>query len=123
MPWNTSRHASRLACVPVILESPYAGDVAKNEQYGRACLRDSLLRDEAPFASHLLYTQPGVLDDSDPDERRRGIEAGLVIGLAMRRTVVYTDLGISLGMRKGIERARLEHRPVVLRQLGGEWST
>src|SRR4029077_21043205 len=30
-----------------------------------------------PFASHLLDTQPGVLDDQVPDERRLGIAAGL----------------------------------------------
>ena len=32
----------------VVLESPYAGDVARNVRYARACLRDSLLRGEAP---------------------------------------------------------------------------
>ena len=47
----------------VILESPYAGDIERNVAYARAAMRDSLLRGEAPIASHLLYTQPGVLDD------------------------------------------------------------
>ena len=45
----------------VIIESPYAGFVKRNEDYARECLRDSLMRGEAPIASHLLYTQPGVL--------------------------------------------------------------
>lgn len=62
----------------VIIESPYAGDVELNAQYARECLRDSLTRGEAPIASHLLYTQPGVLDDAVPRERALGIEAGLV---------------------------------------------
>ena len=44
----------------VILESPYAGDVAANVKYARRCVRDSLSRGEAPIASHLLYTQPGM---------------------------------------------------------------
>jgi hypothetical protein len=35
------------------------------------------LRGEAPIASHLLYTQPGVLNDGVPAERAHGIEAGL----------------------------------------------
>ena len=48
----------------VILESPFAGDVKRNTAYARAALRDSLLRGEAPIASHLLYTQDGVLDDA-----------------------------------------------------------
>ena len=61
--------------VKVILESPYAGDVEKNIEYARLCLKDSLLRGESPIASHLLYTQ--VLDDTKLDERNLGIDAGL----------------------------------------------
>ena len=41
--------------VLVLLESPYAGYVERNLAYARACMRDCLLRGEAPFASHLLY--------------------------------------------------------------------
>lgn len=48
----------------VIIESPYAGNVEANATYLRRCLRDSLLRGEAPFASHAIYTLPGVLDDA-----------------------------------------------------------
>lgn len=107
----------------VILESPYAGDVDKNVAYARAALRDSLLRGEAPVASHLLYTQPGVLDDDDPDERTRGIEAGLAWGPVAEATVAYVDLGITEGMQRGIERARDEGRPVHLRKLGAPWSS
>ena len=107
----------------VILESPYAGDVDKNVAYARAALRDSLLRGEAPVASHLLYTQPGVLDDGDPDERARGIEAGLAWGPVAEATVVYADLGISEGMQRGIERAREQGRTVHVRKLGEPWSS
>jgi hypothetical protein len=64
----------------VILESPYAGDVETNTTYARACVRDSLSRGEAPLASHLLYTQPGILRDDVPDERQRGMDAGLAWG-------------------------------------------
>ena len=56
----------------VILESPYAGSVEENVAYARAAVRDSLLRGESPIASHLLYTQPGILRDDVPDERRAG---------------------------------------------------
>lgn len=101
----------------VILESPFAGDVEKNLAYARAAMRDCLLRGEAPFASHLLYTQEGVLDDTKPDERRLGITAGLEWGRAAHATVVYDDLGISTGMAQGIERARLDGRPVEYRKL------
>lgn len=101
----------------VIVETPYAGDIERNVAYARACLRDCLSRGEAPFASHLLYTQPGILDDALPHERELGINAGLIWGEAAELTAVYTDLGISSGMRYGIERAAKAGRPVEYRTL------
>ena len=101
----------------VILESPYAGDIDRNVTYARKCLRDSIHRDEAPIASHLLYTQEGVLDDDDPEERKLGIEAGLAWGVVAEMTVVYIDHGITPGMEKGVARAEKERRPVEFRRL------
>ena len=105
----------------VILESPYkAADALtldRNIAYARTAMRDCLQRGDAPIASHLLYTQPGVLDDDKPTERTLGIEAGLAWGRAAVATVVYTDLGISDGMRIGIARAHAEGRPVFYRSL------
>jgi hypothetical protein len=89
----------------VILESPYAGDVAANEDYARLCVRDSLLRGEAPIASHLLYTQPGILDDTKPMERQLGINAGWAWLRVAEGSVVYLDHGISDGMKGGIRAA------------------
>lgn len=105
----------------VILESPYAGDVRTNLAYARACMADCLRRGEAPYASHLLYTQPGVLDDTVPEERTLGIEAGLAWGARADMTVVYMDRGISPGMKQGVQRANEQGRPVVYRNLGGAW--
>ena len=105
----------------VIIESPYAGDVERNVAYARAAMRDSILRGEAPLASHLLYTQEGILDDDDPVERATGIEAGLAWGAMAHATILYTDLGISGGMQQGIMRATTEHRPIEERRLGGPW--
>ncbi len=89
----------------VILESPFAGDVGRNVAYARACLRDSLLRGEAPIASHLLYTQPGVLDDNTQEERLHGIAAGLAWKAVAHGTVVYMNFGITKGMEFGIKEA------------------
>jgi hypothetical protein len=106
------------------VESPYASNnpdgVGINVDYARACLRDCLQRGEAPFASHLLYTQRGILDDSIPEERALGIEAGLCWGRFAQATVVYVDRGVSPGMAEGIARARSECRPVELRALSPE---
>lgn len=82
----------------VILESPYAGDVEENVAYARACVGDCLRRGEAPIASHLLFTQPGILDDHKPDERALGIAAGTAWIPKADAMVVYTDRGMSRGM-------------------------
>ena len=103
----------------VIIESPYAGDVPRNEAYARRALADSLARGEAPFASHLLYTQPGVLDDKDLAERTQGIEAGLAWGERADLTAVYIDRGTSSGMAQGIQRAVDAGRPIEYRSIGG----
>lgn len=101
----------------VILESPFAEEIERNIRYARLCLRDCLKRGEAPIASHLLYTQPEVLNDALPEERQLGIEAGLAWGSLAEATVVYTDFGLSRGMLYGIERAQKEGRPVEYRYL------
>lgn len=114
----------------VIVESPYKGHGWwplsvfrrwRNVRYARACVLDCLRRGEAPFASHLLYTQPGVLRDSSPVERMRGIQAGLEIARRADKTVVYADLGMSEGMRMGLEAAQAAGRPVETRRLK-RWS-
>lgn len=89
--------------IRVILESPYAGDVERNISYARKCLRDSLLRIESPIASHLLYTQDGVLDDNTPDERDLGIKAGLEWAAVAEKHVFYVDYGVSRGMQFALD--------------------
>jgi len=101
----------------VIVESPYAGDVEKNVRYARAAVRDCLLRGEAPFASHLLYTQEGILRDEVPEERTHGIDSGLELAKRADATVVYTDLGESRGMKYGIVAAMAANRPIEYRTL------
>jgi len=103
----------------VIIESPYAGDVERNLRYARRAVHDSLSRGEAPIASHLLYTQPGILNDDDPNERHWGITAGLAWHLAKNvTTVVYNDYGISKGMAYGISAAINHGSPVEYRSIG-----
>lgn len=101
----------------VILESPYGGDVEGNVEYARKAMHDCLMRGEAPYASHLLYTQPHVLDDLKPEERKLGIEAGFAWGVKAEKVVVYTDRGISSGMELGIANAQKNGIPVEYRSL------
>lgn len=115
----------------VYICSPFSGDVNQNVLYARAAMRHSLLKGEAPFAPHLLYTQPQVLNDSDPDERKIGSKAALaylqreqmtnkmlgteVFGCSL--LAVYYDRGISKGMREEIEEASKEGVPLEFRSL------
>lgn len=84
----------------VILESPYAGDIEGNVAFAKRCIHDCLLRGEAPIASHLLFTQPGILKDHDPEERALGIAAGHAWFTVADAVVFYTDRGISAGMKQ-----------------------
>lgn len=109
----------------VIIESPYGGktdeETERNLRYLRACMRDCILKGESPFASHGLYTQPGILRDNVPEERKMGIEAGFAWRQGAIATVVYTDLGVTPGMQRGIEHARQMHHITEFRKLDGEW--
>lgn len=98
---------------PVVLESPYAGNLPLHRAYLRAALRECLRRGWSPYASHGLLTQPGVLDDDDPDERRLGLSAGAAWHSTAAATVVFHDLGVSPGMRLGIEAAKRARKPVI----------
>ena len=101
----------------IIIESPCSGHVIRNTLYARAAVAHALSLGDAPLASHLLYTQPGILDDTQEDERALGIAAGLEWALAAESTIVYIDLGISDGMKIGVRNARSRNRPVELRSI------
>jgi len=103
----------------VVVESPYSGNVEANVEYARRALKDSLRRGEVPLASHLLYTQPGVLIDAIPSQRKRGMEAGFVIYLLADACVVYVDRGMSKGMEEGIRFAKKLKIPVEIRKIKG----
>jgi len=109
----------------VIIESPFNGtpaEVKENVRYAILAMRDCLSRGEAPYASHLLYTQTpnGYIPDDVKDDvigRDAGINAGLAWGAHASKTVVYTDRGISKGMQYGIAAAKERHRPVEYRTI------
>jgi len=125
----------------VVIESPLKGDVPKwvpwplrrvwerlgrwrNQRYAMACVRDSLARGEAPYASHVFFDRPGLLDDASPEERKLGIQAGLAWGQSADLRAVYTDRGISRGMQLGIESSPagqfIEYRTVRHRMAGAK---
>lgn len=102
----------------VVVESPYAGDIDRNTRYARRAVRDSLERGEAPIASHLLYTQPGILKDNVLRERQWGIEAGLEWAEMATKHAFYVDYGISNGMNAALERCRRRGQEYEFRRIG-----
>lgn len=88
----------------VYIASPFRGPTTEatrqNIIYARLCMLDSLEREEAPYLSHLLYTQ--VFAET-PQLR----EAGLLAGDAWRESAdlvaVYTDLGVTSGMQRALD--------------------
>lgn len=102
----------------VIIEAPYAGDRVRNTAYLLAAMRDAVLhRGETPYASHLTLTL--CLDDTVPEEREVGITAGFDMRWLAKRTVVYDDIGLSGGMKRGIEHATALGQEVAFRQVPG----
>lgn len=59
----------------VFICSPYAGTIESNVKVAQAICRKAIAEGYAPFAPHLHY--PGIVDDAIPDEREKGIKAGL----------------------------------------------
>ncbi len=112
----------------VIVESPFAGksadpeayarEVAENVAYARRAVADCARRGEAPIASHLLFTQPGILDDKKPEERKTGIECGLAWGRVADYAVFYIDRGMSPGMQKAENFYRQNDIQIRKRRLG-----
>lgn len=100
----------------VIVESPFAGGFA-NVKYAREAVRDCIDRGESPFASHLLYTQKGLLNDQIPEERRKGLDAAIGWLEVADYVAVYMDLGVTPGMVVGIVRAVKMGKPIRLRWL------
>lgn len=104
----------------VILESPYGTnpdgsrctpqEIERNINYAIRAMEDSLLRNEAPFLSHLLYTR--VLDDMMSKQRELGMQAGWAWGAVADLVVVYVDYGITSGMIEGIHKHQ-QGRPYI----------
>ena len=108
----------------VILESPYGAidqrDIDANVAYAKRCMLDCLHRGEAPIASHLLWTQPGLLDDASPRERELGLRAGWAWYGSGAPGIFFCDRGASPGMLKAADLCGWMGVPIECRLLDGE---
>lgn len=102
----------------VVVESPYAGNHDMNEAYAEFAMYDCIINyHESPYASHLLYTRRFVLDDNIEVDRQLGIRAGFCWREVADKTIFYTDLGMTSGMKSGIGDCIMKGNPYELRIL------
>ena len=102
----------------VVVESPFAGDLARNARYLDECLADCFRRNESPYASHAIG--PRALKDDVPEQRKQGIEAGFAWADVADAVVFYVDLGWSGGMKAALVRHQADGRTIEQRRLYGE---
>ena len=106
----------------VVIESPYAASdeqgIDLNEAYGEIAMHDCLVNhNESPYASHLLYTRRFVLRDHVPADRKLGIEAGFFWRDVAEKSIFYKDLGMTPGMKLGVDDCISKNKPYEIRRL------
>jgi hypothetical protein len=103
----------------VVIESPWAGLGAgeKAKKYLRNCIRDSLARNEIPWASHAMLAWTEALYETDTEQRLEGINVNKKMIIRAELIAVYTDHGISKGMQTAITFARMHGKRVESRRL------
>lgn len=77
--------------------SPYRGDTKRNKEYARKLTRAALDNGFIPVTVHLYLTE--AIDDTNPEERVRGMAAGMKILENCKYILVGDRYGISEGMK------------------------
>lgn len=83
--------------------SPYRGEVQRNKEYARELTRKAIDNGFVPVTVHLYITE--AVDDNNPEERAKGMEAGATILDSCKYILVGGRYGISEGMASEIKRA------------------
>lgn len=100
----------------------YQKEVGENIEYAQFAANYLVKQGYPSFASHLYYTQPNILDDTIPEEREVGIQAGFNLLDSLWQTieenedevikelkcnpVFFIDYGVSGGMMAALRRAQ-----------------
>lgn len=77
--------------------SPYRGDTKRNKEYARKLTRVALDNGFIPVTVHLYLTE--ATDDTNPEERVRGMAAGMKILENCKYILIGDRYGISEGMK------------------------
>lgn len=89
----------------VFICSPFAGDVEGNTLRARRYGRFAVSQKAIPIIPHLMY--PQFLEEEDPDERKLGLEMGLVLLTKCQELWVFGNhlsSGMALEVKKAKER-------------------
>ena len=101
----------------VVVVSPFVGDSEGNAIYARNCVRDCLVRGEAPVFPELAYLDSGVLDFGSEEDCLTAEITSRALEVGADALVVYNDLGIEPNMLSAIERSARAGVPVEYRSL------
>lgn len=103
----------------VVVESPWAGLGCgqKAQQYLRNCIRDSLARNELPWASHAMLAWTEALYESDLEQREEGLQVGREMMMKADLVAFYIDHGLSPGMAHAKHYCMLHRRKIEQRTL------
>lgn len=97
----------------VFICSPYRGDIERNRKLAIQLCRLAFTLGYAPFAPHLLY--PQILDETTPEGRGKGINAGLEYLIECDEMWLLTSHGITEGME--IEKKVAEKEGIIIKSI------
>lgn len=96
--------------------SPYRGDTKRNKEYARKLTRAAINNGFVPVTVHLYLTE--VTDDQNPEERSRGMAAGMKILENCKYILIGNKYGISDGMKAEMTLAALKGKVMLYEQDG-----
>lgn len=88
-----------------------AEDMNRNIAIAKELCKTAIKLGYTPFAPHLFY--PQFLDESSPEDRELGIKCGLVWMRECDQVWAYMPEGVSTGMRREIEFARVIKKQII----------
>jgi hypothetical protein len=95
--------------------SPYRGNIFKKKRnviYARRLTKAVVDLGYTPITTHLYLTM--VFNDRDPNERRRGMNAGKEILKHCETIVIGVRYGVSPGMKSEIEAAEGKNTIIII---------
>lgn len=99
----------------VFICSPYAGDIEGNVMRSKRYARFALTEGAVPIIPHLMY--PQFLQDDDKEDRKLGIEMGLIL---LTRCDELWVFGFKVSQGMAIEIKKAKQRNITIRQFTTE---